>query len=71
MSRLRNTPRQSQPHWSRSIRQREQDAAILASVGLQSGKEENGFFRLQALVRGGEDDSSSTGKPTGGAYEMV
>ena len=65
MSRPRKTPRKKPFHWSRGTRQRERDAAILAAVGLQFGKEGNGFFRLQKIDKGNEEDSSSTGKPTG------
>ena len=65
MSRSRNTPRQSRLHSSRSTRQRERDAAILRAAGLKFVKEGNGFFRLQKIDKGNEEDSSSTGTPTG------
>ena len=65
MSRPRKTPRKKPFHWSRATHQLERDAAILEAVGLQFGKEENGFFRLQKIKKPNEDDSSSTGKPKG------
>ena len=64
MGRPRQTPRKKPFHWSRGTRQRERDAARIAAVGLQFKKEGNEFFRLQKINKGNED-SSSTGKPTG------
>ena len=55
----------NQLHWSRSTRQLERDAAILVTVGLQFKKQESGFFRLQKIEKRNEEDSSSTGTPTG------